>query len=197
MLTALIFLPLLTALGLAFVPRNYRFLMRLAALSSTLLVALLGIGLFWRFNTGSEDYQFLTTIPLLGADGLGIHCRLAVDGINVGLILMGAIVAFAAACVSWEIREREKEFYILLLVMTGGILGAFASLDLFFFYFLHELALVPTFIMIGVWGRGEKKNYATFQMTLYLTVGALIALVGLIALYVQSGAHTFDIAKLT
>jgi len=62
---------------------------------------------------------------------------------------MGAIVAFAAACVSWEIKEREKEFYILLLVMAGGILGAFASLDLFFFYFFHELALVPTFIMIG------------------------------------------------
>src|SRR5947207_7659951 len=80
--------------------------------------------------------------------------------------------------------------------MTCGILGAFASLDLFFFYFFHELALVPTFIMIGVWGRGEQKNYATFQITLYLSVGALLALLGLIALYVQSGAGTFDIPKL-
>src|SRR5205823_14373195 len=137
--------------------------------------------------------------PLLGADGLGIHCRLGVDGINVGLILMGAIVAFAAACVSWEIKEREKEYYILLLVMIGGILGAFASVDLFFFYFFHELALVPTFIMIGVWGRGENKNYATFQITLYLSLGALIALVGLIALYLQllAGARTFDIEAIT
>ena len=81
--------------------------------------------------------------------------------------------------------------------MAGGILGAFASLDLFFFYFFHELALVPTFIMIGVWGRGEQKNYAAFQITLYLSIGALIALVGLIALYLQSGAGTFDIPKLT
>jgi NADH-quinone oxidoreductase subunit M len=119
-----------------------------------------------------------------------------VDGLNVGLILMGAIVAFAAALCSWEIKEREKEFYILLLVMTGGILGAFASLDLFFFYAFHELALVPTFIMIGVWGRGERKNYATFQITLYLSIGALIALIGLIALYLQSGANTFDIPQL-
>ncbi len=96
-------------------------------------------------------------------------------------------------------RTREKEFYILLLVMTGGILGAFASLDLFFFYFFHELALVPTFIMIGVWGRGEQKNYATFQITLYLSLGALIALVGLIALYLQVPAdvRTFDIPTLT
>jgi NADH-quinone oxidoreductase subunit M len=63
--------------------------------------------------------------------------------LNVGLVLMGAIVAFAAACCSFEIKTREKEFYILLLVMTGGILGAFMSLDLFFFYFFHELALAP------------------------------------------------------
>jgi len=67
---------------------------------------------------------------------------------------------------------------------------------LFFFYFLHEHALVPTFIMIGVWGRGGRKNYATFQITLYLSLGALIALIGLIALYLQSGANTFDIPKL-
>src|SRR5439155_14817344 len=89
--------------------------------------------------------------------------------------------------------------YLLLLVMTGGILGAFASLDLFFFYFFHELALVPTFIMIGVWGRGENKNYATFQITLYLNLGALIALIGLIALYLQLPAdqRTFDIREIT
>src|SRR5437879_5066739 len=88
---------------------------------------------------------------------------------------------------------------MLLLVMTGGILGAFASRDLFFFYFFHELALVPTFLMIGVWGRSENKNYATFQITLYLSLGALIALIGLIALYLQLPAdrRTFDIAEIT
>src|SRR5438477_7943714 len=198
-LTAIVILPFLAAIGLAFVPVKFRFVMRLAALASTLLVALLGVALFWRFDAGAVGYQFVTTIPLLGADALGIKCRLGVDGLNVGLILMGALVAFAAACVSWEIQEREKEFYILLLLMTGGILGAFASLDLFFFYFFHELALVPTFIMIGVWGRGENKNYATFNITLYLTVGALITLVGLIALYLQmpANARSFDIVALS
>src|SRR5580704_8535008 len=110
---------------------------------------------------------------------------------------MGAIVAFAATCAAWEIRTREKEFYILLLLMIGGIMGAFASLDLFFFYAFHELALIPTFIMIGVWGRGEDKNYATFQITLYLSLGALISLVGLIALYVRAGANTFDLVEMT
>src|SRR6266480_3062519 len=198
-LTLIFVLPLLAAVGLAFVPRDYRFVMRLVTLATTLLVALLAVTLFWRFNADEAGYQFVSTIPFLGAESLGIQCRLGVDGINVGLILMGAIVAFAAACVAWEIKEREKEFYILFLVMTGGILGAFASLDLFFFYFFHELALVPTFLMIGVWGRGENKNYATFQITLYLSLGALIALIGLIALYLQlpADARSFDIVELT
>ena len=189
--------PLLAALALIVVPRNYRVIIRAVAILGTLIPAALAVKMFCQYAGAPVDadgYRFVQQIPWV--ESLGISYHVGVDGLNVGLILMGAIVAFAATCCSWEIQSREKEFYILLLVMTGGILGAFASLDLFFFYFLHELALVPTFIMIGVWGRGERKNYATFQITLYLSIGALIALVGFIALYLQSGANTFDIPKL-
>jgi len=194
--------PLLAALALVFVPRNFRPVIRAVAVLATFVSMLLAVKMFCQFVTGQAGYQFEQQIPWV--ESLGISYHVGVDGLNVGLILMGAIVAFAAACCSFEIQSREKEFYILLLVMTGGILGAFASLDLFFFYFLHELALVPTFIMIGVWGRGERKNYATFQITLYLSIGALIALIGLIALYLQvpadlrtAGKIGFDIPKLT
>jgi NADH-quinone oxidoreductase subunit M len=189
--------PLLAALALVVVPRNYRVIIRAIAVLATLISAALAVKMFCQYSVAPVDadgYRFVQQIPWV--ESLGISYHVGVDGLNVGLILMGAIVAFAAALCSWEIQTREKEFYILLLVMAGGILGAFASLDLFFFYFLHELALVPTFIMIGVWGRGEKKNYATFQITLYLSIGALIALIGLIALYLQSGANTFDIPKI-
>jgi NADH-quinone oxidoreductase subunit M len=189
--------PLLAALLLVFVPGNYRVIIRAIAVLATFISMVLAIKIFCQFGNAIPDadgYRFVQQIPWV--ESLGISYHVGVDGLNVGLILMGAIVAFAATLCSWEIQKREKEFYILLLLMTGGILGAFASLDLFFFYFLHELALVPTFIMIGVWGRGEKKNYATFQITLYLSIGALIALIGLIALYLQSGANTFDIPKI-
>lgn len=201
-LTLIFALPLLAAIALAFVPRNFAIVMRAVAVGVTFVTMLLAVFMFWQFNGATADasgYRFVTTIPGLGAESLGMACKLGVDGLNVGLVLMGAIVAFAAACCSFEIKSREKEFYILLLTMTGGILGAFMSLDLFFFYFFHELALVPTFIMIGVWGRGEKKNYATFQITLYLSIGALLALIGLIALYLQvpAGERTFDIPTLT
>ena len=187
-------IPLLTALALVVVPRNYRVPIRGLAILGTLVSAVLAVKMFCQFVPGTAGYQFEQQIPWV--DALGISYHVGVDGINVGLILMGAIVAFAAALCSFEIQSREKEFYILLLIMSGGILGAFASLDLFFFYFLHELALIPTFIMIGVWGRGEQKNYATFQITLYLSIGALIALIGLIALYLQVGAGTFDIPQM-
>ena len=186
--------PILAALVLLVVPRNYRVIIRAIAVLATLISAVLAVKMFCQFVPGAAGYQFEQQIPWV--ESLGISYHVGVDGLNVGLILMGAIVAFAATLCSFEIQTREKEFYILLLVMSGGILGAFASLDLFFFYFLHELALIPTFIMIGVWGRGEKKNYATFQITLYLSLGALIALVGLIALYLLSGANTFDIPKI-
>ena len=190
-------IPLLAALALVVVPRNYRVPIRAIAVLATLISAVLAVKMFCDYGSAKADdygYRFVQQIPWV--ESLGISYHVGVDGLNVGLILMGAIVAFAAALCSFEIQSREKEFYILLLVMSGGILGAFASLDLFFFYFLHELALIPTFIMIGVWGRGDKKNFATFQITLYLSVGALIALIGLIALYLKAGADTFDIPKL-
>ena len=197
MLTALICLPLLAALLVALVPRNYRFLIRLLTLATTLATLVIGVLLFLRFQAGLPGNQFETNIPWVPL--LGINYHVGVDGLNIGLVLMGAVVAFAAACAAWEVKSYDKEFYLLLLVMTGGILGAFASLDLFFFYFFHELALVPTFIMIGIWGRGAQKNYATFNITLYLSVGALISLVGLIALYLQlpPGGRTFDITQIT
>src|SRR6516162_8333851 len=198
MLTFIIGLPFVAAVLMAFVPRNYRVVIRALALLATFGSAVAAVLMFLKFNAaaaGPDGFKFEQQAAWVTT--LGISYHVGVDGINVGLVLMGAIVAFAAACVSWEIKERQKEFYILLLVMTGGVLGAFASLDLFLFYFFHELALVPTFIMIGVWGRGEQKNYATFQITLYLSIGALLALAGLIALYARSGANTFDIPKLT
>jgi NADH-quinone oxidoreductase subunit M len=200
MLTTLILLPFLAALVVLILPQNYRFVIRVIALAATLLSFLLALKLFWSFpatEPGVGGYRFIQRVPWVPS--LGINYFVGVDGVNVGLILLGTLVAFAAVCVSWEIKRSEKLYYLLLLLMTGGILGAFASLDLFFFYAFHEFALIPTFIMIGVWGHGENRNYATFNITLYLSAGALLALFGLIALYVQVPApqRTFDLVALT
>lgn len=193
-LTYIFGLPLLGALLVWLVPRNYRFVIRMIALASTLGGLVAALAVFCLYDTAAGGYQFVQKVPWVKT--LGISYHVGVDGINLGLLLMGALVTFAAVCVSRDIKSREKEFYLLLLIMSGGILGAFASLDLFCLYLFHEFALVPTFIMIGIWGRGERKDYATFQITLYLSLGALIALVGLIALYLASGSKTFDLVEL-
>ncbi|HNB46258.1 MAG TPA: NADH-quinone oxidoreductase subunit M [Burkholderiaceae bacterium] len=187
--------PLIGALLIALIPRNYTVLFRLIALVTTALSLVGALRVFAGFELGTARIQYEESLPWVYS--LGISYHLGVDGLNVGLLTMGALVAFAAACVAHEIKERAKEFYLLLLLMTGGILGAFASLDLFFFYFFHELALVPTFIMIGVWGRGERRAEAAFTITIYLSLGALLALAGLIGLYVAAGSSSFDIVALT
>jgi NADH-quinone oxidoreductase subunit M len=194
-ITYILLWPLLGAICVAALPGSFRFAIRSIALVTTFLSMILAILLFIGFDASVVGPQFVQKVPWVQA--LGISYHVGVDGLNIGLLLMGAIVAFAAACMSSEIETRLKEYYILLLVMTVGILGAFASLDLFFFYFFHELALIPTFIMIGLWGKGENRNYATYKITIYLSIGALLALIGLISIYVQTGARTFDMIELT
>jgi len=198
-LTIIFCLPLLAALLILAIPRNYRFLIRCVALLASLLSLATALYVFFQYDASPavNGFHFDQKVSWIQSLGIGFH--VGVDGINLGLILMGAAVAFAAVCVSNRIQSRVKEFYVLLLIMSGGILAAFSSLDLFSFYFFHELALVPTFIMIGVWGRGEKRNFATFQITLYLSVGALMVLIGLTALYLQlpAEARTFDIVALS
>jgi len=196
-LTLILILPLLGAGLVALLPRTAKAGIRAVALGSTALSMLLAIFAFLSFQgaaAGPGGYKFHQKVTWVSA--LDISYQVGADGINIGLILMGAIVSFAAVCVSKSVQDRMREFHFLMLIMIAGVLGAFMSIDIFFFYFFHELALVPTFIMIGVWGRGEDKNYATYKMTLYLTLGALVALVGLVLLYVQSGAKTFDLIAL-
>ena len=122
-----------------FTPRNYRVVFRGVALLATLGSLLLATKMFLGYDSataGVGGYKFIERAEWV--KNLGINYFVGVDGINVGLIFMGAIVAFAAVCVSWEIKTNEKLYYLLLMFMTGGILGAFASLDLFFFYAFHE-----------------------------------------------------------
>jgi len=194
LLTLLIASPLVAAGLIGLTPKNYKFLIRLMALLAALFSMAAAVWLFAAFEPGAPGFQFEQQAAWVPALGIGYH--VGVDGLSVGLVMMGAVVTFAAVCVSREIHERPKEYYLLLLLMSGGILGAFASLDLFCIYFFHELALVPTFLMLGIWGRGTHRVYATYQMAIYLGVGALIALIGLVALYAQTGAWTFDVVAL-
>jgi len=190
--------PLLMALVLMAVPRENRAVFRWGTILATLGSLVLALFVFANFNpiddpsSINHGYAFVQSADWIPSLGISFHIGL--DGVSVLLVLMGALVSFAAACCAGGIKAREKEFAILLLLMTGGILGAFMALDIFLMYFLHELALIPTFIMIGVWGRGENREFAAYKITLYLSLGALLALVGLIMIYLHY--ETFNLPEI-
>lgn len=194
MLTFLLLLPFLGSAAILVIPANYRVILRAVALITTALTVYQALRVFVATEPGSAELQLVEQAAWIPTAGFNYH--VGVDGLNVGLVLLTSLVAFAAACVSWEIERQAKLFYFLLLLMTGGALGAFLSLDLLLLYFFNEIALVPTFLMMGIWGQGAQKSYATYQMALYLSLGALVALVGLISLYALSGANTLDIVTL-
>ncbi len=132
----------------------------------------------------------------LGLEAIGVYLHLGLNGVGLPLYLLASIVGLAAGLYALQSQaERKVDYLTLLLIMHGGLMGVFASVDVFFFYFFHELALIPTFIMIGLWG-GRGRRAAAMEMTIYLTLGAMLSLAGLIALHTTSGKDTFDLITL-
>jgi NADH-quinone oxidoreductase subunit M len=150
---------------------------------------------FAGYDRTMGGYQFLAALPLV-ADW-DLKFSIGVDGLSSTLLLLTSIVGFAATLVSPKVEEGENRYYACILFIAAGAAGAFASLDLFFFYAFHELALIPTFLMIGIWGTGNRQS-AAWKITIYLSIGSIILLVGLIGLYLLPPApqRTFDIVKL-
>ena len=141
-------------------------------------------------------YDFISRRPM-GLEGLGITLHLGLNGIALPLFVLAGVVGLAAGLFAIQAKaERAYQYLLLLLFMQSGLMGVFASIDIFFFYFFHEMALIPTFIMVGIWG-GRDRQYAAMKMTVYLTVGAMLSLAGLIYLYVQSDASSFSLIDLS
>ncbi len=158
--------------------------------------AVLALLVWSQFNASEGfSYQFMSDYDT-GLKAVGISLKLGLNGIALPLYVLAGLVGLAAGLYALQSKaERPALYWGLLLVMQGGLMGVFASRDLFFFYFFHEFALIASFIMIGVWG-GRDRGYAAMKMTIYLTLGAMLSLIGLIAVYHQSGAETFDFTTL-
>jgi NADH-quinone oxidoreductase subunit M len=174
-----------------------RWVIRLAYVAFA-VPALLAIGVWWNFAEAAKEahgYAFVTRYST-GLDGFGIGLKLGINGISLPLFVLAGVVGLAAGLYAIQSNaERMKTYLLLLLVMQAGLMGTFASVDVFFYYFFHELALIPTFIMVGIWG-GRDRSYAAMMMTIYLTLGAMLSLLGLIAIYAKSGASSFDLMAL-
>ena len=164
----------------------------LVAAIANLFVTLIVLG---RFDRVAGGFQFVSSF-LVSADWR-IHFAFGVDGLSLLMLLLATIVTVAAVWFTGEIENYERGFYSCLLFISAGATGAFLSIDLFFFYAFHELALIPTFLLIGIWGTGNR-SVAAWKITIYLTLGSFVLLIGLILLYqsLPATARTFDIREL-
>ena len=128
-----------------------------------------------------------------------IHYAIGVDGISVALLLLTAIVVLAGVFISWKMEELPKEFFISLLVLSTGVYGFFISLDLFTMFVFYEIAVIPMYLLIGIWGSGPKE-YSAMKLTLMLMGASAVLLVGILGIYFNSnangGALTFNILEI-
>jgi NADH-quinone oxidoreductase subunit M len=168
---------------------------RKTALVASMLTLAITLFLLGSLQGWQRDYQHVTSLSISPEWHLSFTTGL--DGLSMVMVLLAAIVTLAAVWFTGKIDKYENAFYGCLLLISGGAIGAFASIDLFFFYAFHELALIPTFLLIGIWGSGNK-TAAAWKITIYLAVGSFILLLGLILLYqsVPVASRSFDIRAL-
>jgi NADH-quinone oxidoreductase subunit M len=198
LLTVVTFLPALGAVGLALVPRRLDHVQRLGALGVSLVTFAVSIPLWTGFDGDSAEIQF----EELGRwmPSLGVSYHIGVDGISLLLVLLTTFLTPLALASAWHaIEDRTKEFVITMLLLETGMLGVFVSLDLFLFFVFWEAMLIPMYLIIGVWGGGNR-IYAAVKFVLYTMVGSALMLVAILALYYQhgtaTGAYTFDVPTL-
>ena len=129
---------------------------------------------------------------------------MGVDGISALMVLLTGIVLFTGVLISWNIEDRAKEFFVLYLLLLAGVFGVFVALDMFFFFFFYELAVMPMYLLIGVWGSSSTfptfirtKEYGAMKLMLYLVAGSVLIWIALIAIFTEAGLGTFDLIALS
>lgn len=187
-LSLIVFLPLIGALGVAVLPRTAGWSF---ALLSAIADLVLSLALLTQFSDTARGFQFSEHLAWL--PDLGISYSLGVDGINLYLLALNALLTCIALGASWNLiraSDRPKQYLILMLLLSTGMQGVFLATNLFLFYIFWELMLVPAYLLVGSFG-GANRAYAAIKFVLYTTVGSLLMLVGIIALgaEVSSTAH--------
>ena len=196
-LSSLVIVPLVVA-ALILLCRNAA-QVRLVALTGTLvqlgLTAFLLFAFYNERHAGNAD-QMLFQYTTVWFAPLSIQYHVGVDGISVAMILLTACVVLSGVLVSWKIDKLTKEFFFLLMLLSAGAYGFFISLDLFVLFFFLEIAVIPKYLLIGIWGSG-KKEYSATKLALMLMGGSALVFVGILGVYFYSGVHSFDILLLS
>ncbi|MBC8355630.1 MAG: NADH-quinone oxidoreductase subunit M [Planctomycetes bacterium] len=200
LLSLIVFLPVLGALVLAFVPSGKDDVARYITLGFTIAVLVVSVvGFFGDGATHFEDdvasMQSVFNLPWI--DSFDIEYYMGLDGISFPLVMLTALVSVLAMGASWSIKKHVKGYCILFLLLETGMLGVFMSLDFFLFYVFWEVMLLPMYFLIGIWG-GERREYAAIKFFLYTLVGSVLMLIAILMLYFNSDLNKIaEVSTLT
>jgi NADH-quinone oxidoreductase subunit M len=207
-LLATIGIPLIAAVVLLFVPDERRDIVRWV--SAGVGAALFAISAFIFFAYQADDgdqyqffirYNWLENVAFLGDNGISL--AFGIDGIAAPMVLLTGVVAFGGALISWKIEHHNKDFFILFWVLVSGVYGTFEALDMFFFFFWYEVAVLPMYLLIAVWGSSSvfetfarSKEYSAMKLTIMLVAASILIWIGIFAVFNEAGLGTFDLQTL-
>ncbi|HEY9543058.1 complex I subunit 4 family protein [Prevotella sp.] len=164
--------------------------------------ALLGLSIYLVFaflelreTMPADQYPMLFTYSTPWFNSLNIEYAIGVDGISVVMILLTAIIIFTGTFASWQMEPMKKEYFLWFVLLSIGVFGFFISVDLFTMFMFYEVALIPMYLLIGVWGTGPKE-YAAMKLTLMLMGGSALLIIGILGIYYFSGATTMNINEI-
>lgn len=197
LLSLILLVPLVGAIILLFVDRRRDDTIRWIANIVASLGFLVSLPLWFWYDSANPDWQFVERVPWIPS--IGAEYFLGVDGFSSLLVLLTTLMGMIAILSSWTaITERVKEYYIFLLVLQTGMIGAFITLDFLLFFLFWEVMLVPMYFLIGIWG-SDNRLYSAIKFFLYTLVGSVVMLLGILAVYFYqhsvTGVYTFDVTQ--
>ncbi len=183
--------PLLAAAIILMLPKERGENARMIGLAAVLLNLLLSLYVYVSYHQNlpdpgarwAETLAFVEELPWIAS--IGINYIVGVDGLSATLILLTSIVGVGGVLISWSIDDRPREFYAFFMLLVAGVQGVFVAVDAFLLFFFYELAVLPMYVMIVIWGWRERREYAAMKLTLYLLIGSFISFIALIVLYFQ------------
>ncbi len=199
-LTLFIIIPVITIIGIIFCkdPKQVR-VVSAVGMGLQLINAAVVIGMFLSERAAGNMAEMLFVKDVVWYSSLNIHYYIGIDGISAAMLGLTSIVIFAGIFASWEVKDLSREFFISLILLSTGVFGFFISLDLFTMFLFYEIAVIPMYLLIGIWGSGPR-HYSAMKLTLMLMGGSAFILVGLLGLYFNSnpsgGPLTFDMLKI-
>ncbi|HBN06430.1 MAG TPA: NADH-quinone oxidoreductase subunit M, partial [Bacteroidales bacterium] len=164
---------------------------------SSLLLILAGIltYLYLTQRAAGDTAEMLFRSDYSWYSSLNIKLSLGVDGISVAMLILSSIIVFTGTFASWQLENQTKEFFLWFCLLSLGVFGFFITIDLFTMFMFYEIALIPMYLLIGVWGSG-KKEYAAMKLTLMLMGASAILIAGILGIYFASGATSMNILEI-